>query len=57
MPRCTNCNSHVTVHFARVFGDNTDTVDSCLACATKSELEADRAPESAGERFPWGSVG
>lgn len=38
MPRCTNCDAYVTAHFARVFGDNDDTVHHCMECSTKTEL-------------------
>lgn len=57
MPRCTNCSTHVTVHFARVFGDNDDTVHNCLACSTKSQLEADLYRRQADEQFTWAVVG
>ncbi|MFB6068426.1 MAG: hypothetical protein ABEJ90_00685 [Halobacterium sp.] len=39
MPRCHNCGSHVTVQFARVFGDNDDSVHNCIDCATNAELD------------------
>lgn len=42
MPVCRNCGEHVTVQFARVFGDNTDTVEKCIACSRNAEL--DEAP-------------
>ena len=42
MPVCRNCGEHVTVQFARVFGDNSDTVEKCIACAPNAEL--DEAP-------------
>lgn len=32
--RCRGCGAHVSDSFARVFGDNTDIVHSCLACET-----------------------
>lgn len=38
MPTCTNCGAHVTDSFARVFGDNEDTVTKCMACAPYVEL-------------------
>lgn len=36
MPECRNCSSHVTVQFARVFGDNDGTVYRCLECSTRA---------------------
>ena len=39
MPTCNNCGAHVTVQFARVFGDNNDNVDRCLACTANAELD------------------
>lgn len=38
MPRCRNCDSHVTERFARVFGDNQDDVHNCIDCATNRDL-------------------
>lgn len=38
MARCRNCDSHVTVQFARVFGDNQNEVHSCIDCATNRDL-------------------
>ncbi|MFC4551625.1 MULTISPECIES: DUF7563 family protein [Halorussus] len=38
--RCTNCGEHVTRQFARVFGDNADTVKACPNCATYRELDS-----------------
>lgn len=38
MPRCTKCGTHVTVQFARVFGDNENTVRGCMACVPNAEL-------------------
>lgn len=36
--QCNNCNSYVTPRFARVFGDNTNTVHACITCSTLHEL-------------------
>lgn len=38
MPTCRTCGTHVTVQFARVFGDNEDTVHTCMGCGTTSML-------------------
>ncbi|WP_418771503.1 DUF7563 family protein [Halobacterium yunchengense] len=38
MPRCRNCESHVTEQFARVFGDNEDRVHSCIDCTANTDL-------------------
>jgi len=38
MPRCRNCESHVTEQFARVFGDNEDHVHSCIDCTANTDL-------------------
>jgi len=39
MPECSNCGSHVTPDFARVFGDRDGAVHSCPQCATNAELQ------------------
>lgn len=39
MPQCRNCDSHVTVQFARVFGNNEDVVHRCIDCAPYGTLE------------------
>lgn len=38
MPRCRNCETHVTEQFARVFGDNDNDVYNCTDCATNRDL-------------------
>lgn len=38
MPRCRNCETHVTEQFARVFGDNDDRVHNCIDCTTNRDL-------------------
>lgn len=38
MPRCRNCESHVTEQFARVFGDNQDDVHNCIDCTSNRDL-------------------
>ena len=37
MPRCRNCDAHVTSRFARVFGDNGNEVHRCPDCSTNPE--------------------
>jgi transposase-like protein len=44
-PLCENCGRHVTRQFARVFGDNLDTVHGCLHCTTARERQT-------GEHIP-----
>ena len=44
MPQCMNCDSHVTNWFARVFGDNDDTVYRCPGCASTAELDGTHKP-------------
>ncbi|MFP8956754.1 hypothetical protein ACLI4Y_08500 [Natrialbaceae archaeon A-CW3] len=45
-PQCRNCGTQVTRQFARVFGDNRDTVHACPDCATYREMKtADFIPE------------
>lgn len=48
MPRCRNCESHVTVQFARVFGDNDDRVHNCIDCVPNAELDDGAASNSEG---------
>lgn len=36
--QCRNCNNYVTQQFARVFGDNTNTVHACIECSTLHAL-------------------
>ncbi|WP_438267134.1 DUF7563 family protein [Haladaptatus salinisoli] len=38
MPRCENCETHVTPRFIRVFGDEDGEVFACPQCSTGSEL-------------------
>lgn len=38
MPRCRNCETHVTEQFARVFGDNENDVYNCTDCTTNRDL-------------------
>ncbi|MFC3476466.1 DUF7563 family protein [Halobacterium litoreum] len=58
MPRCRNCDSHVTLQFARVFGDNEDRVHSCIDCVPNAELDdgaasvSDEPPEAGAAN--WG---
>ncbi|AHG04021.1 hypothetical protein HALDL1_10730 [Halobacterium sp. DL1] len=46
MPQCRNCGSHVTVQFARVFGDNQDSVHNCMDCVPNAELDDGAASNS-----------
>lgn len=48
MPECRNCGSHVTVQFARVFGDNADTVHNCMECVPNAELDDGAASSADG---------
>ncbi|WP_129116657.1 DUF7563 family protein [Halegenticoccus tardaugens] len=44
---CENCGRHVTRTFARVFGDNLDTVHGCIHCTTSRERQtADHMPQT-----------
>lgn len=49
MPHCSNCESHVTTWFTRVFGDNDDTVYRCPSCASTAELDGTHKPPEAGQ--------
>jgi hypothetical protein len=56
MPQCRNCESHVTVQFAKVFGDNEDTVHNCMRCVPNAELDdgaASNAEGSVQDRHAW----
>lgn len=44
MPQCTNCGTHVTGMFARVFGDNEDTIHRCMNCAPNTDLDKCHRP-------------
>ena len=48
MPQCRNCGSHVTVQFAKVFGDNQDTVHNCMSCVPNAELDDGAASNAEG---------
>lgn len=39
MPECVTCGNHVTEQFARVFGDNHNTVHRCIACSRAADLD------------------
>lgn len=41
--RCLGCDAHVSADFARVFGNNEDTIYACLNCATLSALRDGQA--------------
>ena len=53
MPVCTNCGAHVTVQFARVFGDNEDTVTKCIACTPNAELDDTSDVETGAPAEMW----
>lgn len=38
MPDCESCGSFVSADFARVFGNNDDTVQACLECTSMTEI-------------------
>ncbi|MDZ7729864.1 MAG: hypothetical protein U5K37_00895 [Natrialbaceae archaeon] len=45
-PHCRSCGNRVTRQFARVFGDNRDTVHACPECSTYREMKtSDFIPE------------
>lgn len=50
MPRCRNCDSHVTEQFARVFGDNEDSVHYCIDCTTNAHLHNGGGSSATSER-------
>jgi hypothetical protein len=43
--QCKNCNAYVTQQFARVFGDNNNTVHACIECSTLHALREGEAGE------------
>lgn len=57
MPTCRNCGSHVTDQFARVFGDNEDTVHSCMGCGSNAELGLKPDGEPANRQTAWSDGG
>lgn len=57
MPTCRNCGSHVTDQFARVFGDNEDTVHSCMGCGSNAELGLRPDGEPANRQTAWSDGG
>ncbi|WP_438267481.1 DUF7563 family protein [Haladaptatus halobius] len=42
---CQNCGSFITRDFARVFGDNQNTVHGCLNCMSKTDVKAGHASD------------
>lgn len=38
MPQCNQCGAFVTARFARVFGDNQDTLHGCRSCMSVGDL-------------------
>jgi hypothetical protein len=44
--RCENCGSFVTRDFARVFGDNQNTVHGCLDCMNGTDVKDGHAVHS-----------
>lgn len=43
--RCLGCDTHVSAEFARVFGNNEDTIYACLNCTTLAALRDGQAGE------------
>jgi hypothetical protein len=41
--QCNNCKTYVTQQFARVFGDNDNTVHACIECSTLHALREGEA--------------
>lgn len=46
MQTCLNCGQYVTPTFARVFGDNEDTVHACPNCASMRTIMESGAARS-----------
>lgn len=44
MPTCTQCDSHVTASFQRVFGDRDGRVRACPNCAPQGHLGTNDPP-------------
>jgi hypothetical protein len=62
MDTCANCGAPVTKRFARVYGDNDDTVYGCRSCMQQNEIDRGWAahPEPEARRVeavPLGGVG
>lgn len=55
MPHCSNCDSHVTEQFARVFGDNQDQVHTCMGCGSNAELGSRPQQGSSEPPSIWGT--
>mgnify|MGYP006993517817 CR=1 FL=1 len=53
MPKCTNCDGHITEQFARVFGDNQDRVHTCMGCGSNAELGSRPRQPSPEPPEPW----
>ncbi len=43
--RCLSCDTYVSADFARVFGNNEDTIYACLNCTTLAALRDGQAVE------------
>lgn len=43
--QCRSCDTYVSADFARVFGDNDDTIHACLNCTTLAALRDGQAVE------------
>lgn len=43
--RCLSCDTYVSADFARVFGNNDDTIYACLNCTTLAALRDGQAVE------------
>lgn len=39
MAECSNCGSHVTEQYVKIFGDRNDEVDTCLHCIEGSRVD------------------
>ena len=51
MITCQNCSEPVTEQFARVFGDEDNTVWACLDCETGRALHAGAAAQSSAPTY------
>jgi hypothetical protein len=53
MPRCQECNGHVTDSFRRVFSGNDGVVHGCPDCVTYRELLNGDPAEEIDETVVW----
>lgn len=56
MTTCGNCGAHVSPDFARVFGDNTDSLEGCLDCMSARELHDGKALPGSSDGRPRGAA-